>query len=58
MAQWPGFGRSQPVGTKREPFFSLSHLPKDAVVLTRPLGLHLGETPPWRTGMGEDQKNE
>ncbi|CAO0820079.1 hypothetical protein DFAR_1340035 [Desulfarculales bacterium] len=41
---------------KREPFPSLSHLPKGAVVLARPPGLHMGETPPWRTDMDEDQK--
>ncbi|CAO0819663.1 hypothetical protein DFAR_2730003 [Desulfarculales bacterium] len=29
-------GRGQPVGAKREPFPSLSHLPKGAVVLARP----------------------
>ncbi|CAO0821694.1 hypothetical protein DFAR_2570005 [Desulfarculales bacterium] len=50
-------GRGQPIGAKRESFPSLSHLPKGAVVLVRPPGLHLGETPPWRTDMDEDQKN-
>ncbi|CAO0820369.1 hypothetical protein DFAR_1540020 [Desulfarculales bacterium] len=49
-------GRGPPVGAKREPFPSLSHLPKGAVVLARPPGLHMGETPPWRTDMDEDQK--
>ncbi|CAO0824132.1 transposase [Desulfarculales bacterium] len=34
----------------------LSHLPKGAVVLARPPGLHMGETPPLRTDMDEDQK--
>ncbi|CAO0822902.1 hypothetical protein DFAR_3360029 [Desulfarculales bacterium] len=57
MAQWPGRGRGQPVGAKREPFLSLSHLPKGAVVLTRFPGLHMSETPPWRTDMGKNQKN-
>ncbi|CAO0822678.1 hypothetical protein DFAR_3220009 [Desulfarculales bacterium] len=56
MTQWPGLGRCQPVGAKREPFSSLSYLPKDAVALARPPGLHMGETPPWRTDMDEDQK--
>ncbi|CAO0823179.1 hypothetical protein DFAR_340062 [Desulfarculales bacterium] len=49
-------GRSQPVGAKREPFPSLSYLPKGIVVLARPPGLYLGETPPWRTDMDENQK--
>ncbi|CAO0822992.1 hypothetical protein DFAR_3420002 [Desulfarculales bacterium] len=49
-------GRSQTVGAKREPFPSLSHLSKGAVVLVRFPGLHLGETPPWRTDMDENQK--
>ncbi|CAO0819990.1 hypothetical protein DFAR_1260043 [Desulfarculales bacterium] len=49
-------GCGQPIGVKREPFPSLSHLPKGAVVLARPPGLHMGETPPWRTDMDEDQK--
>ncbi|CAO0823466.1 hypothetical protein DFAR_3710024 [Desulfarculales bacterium] len=51
-------GRGQPVGAKRKPFPSLSHLPKGAVVLARPPGLHMDETLPWRPGMDEDQKNE
>ncbi|CAO0823531.1 hypothetical protein DFAR_3740029 [Desulfarculales bacterium] len=38
--------RGQPVGVQREPFTSLNHLPKDAVILARPPGLHLGEAPP------------
>ncbi|CAO0820448.1 hypothetical protein DFAR_1590003 [Desulfarculales bacterium] len=48
--------RGQPVGAKRESFPYLNHLPKGAVVLARPPGLHLGETPPWRTDMDENQK--
>ncbi|CAO0823569.1 hypothetical protein DFAR_3780004 [Desulfarculales bacterium] len=56
LAQWPGLGRGQPVGAKREPFPSLSHLPKSAVVLVQPFNLHLGKTPPWRTDVGEGQK--
>ncbi|CAO0823125.1 hypothetical protein DFAR_340008 [Desulfarculales bacterium] len=51
-------GRGQPVGAKRESFPSLSHLPKGAVVLVRPTGLHMGETPPWRTDMARTRKNE
>ncbi|CAO0824550.1 hypothetical protein DFAR_710013 [Desulfarculales bacterium] len=51
-----GLGRDQPIGAKREPFPSLSHLPKGAVVLAQPPGLHMGETPPWRADIGEDQK--
>ncbi|CAO0821449.1 hypothetical protein DFAR_2340002 [Desulfarculales bacterium] len=58
LAQWPGLGRGQPVGKKREPFPSLSHLPKGTVVLAWPPGLHMGETPPWRTDIDKDQKNE
>ncbi|CAO0820791.1 hypothetical protein DFAR_1890004 [Desulfarculales bacterium] len=50
-------GWGQPVGAKREPFPSQSHLFKGAVVLARPLGLHLGEIPSWRTDMDENQKN-
>ncbi|CAO0820423.1 hypothetical protein DFAR_1550008 [Desulfarculales bacterium] len=57
MAQWLGLDRGQPIGTKRESFPSLNHLPKGAVVLVRPLGLYLGETLLWRTDMDEDQKN-
>ncbi|CAO0823799.1 hypothetical protein DFAR_3920007 [Desulfarculales bacterium] len=47
-------GRGQPVGAKREPPWSRLH--KDAVVLARPPGLHLDETPLWRADMDEDQK--
>ncbi|CAO0824883.1 hypothetical protein DFAR_970014 [Desulfarculales bacterium] len=49
-------GCGQPIGVKREPFPSLSHLPKGAVVLARPPDLHLGEIPPWKTEMDDDQK--
>ncbi|CAO0824284.1 hypothetical protein DFAR_560017 [Desulfarculales bacterium] len=55
LAQWPRPNRGQPVGAKREPFSSLSYLPKGAIALARPPGLHLGETPPWRFDMDEDQ---
>ncbi|CAO0821173.1 hypothetical protein DFAR_2180022 [Desulfarculales bacterium] len=48
-------GHGQLVGAKGAPFLSLSHLPKGAVVLARPLSLPLGETSPWRTDMDEDQ---
>ncbi|CAO0819734.1 hypothetical protein DFAR_1110004 [Desulfarculales bacterium] len=44
------------MGAKQEPFPSLSHLPKGAVVLARPPGLHIGETPPWRTNIDGNQK--
>ncbi|CAO0822755.1 hypothetical protein DFAR_3290003 [Desulfarculales bacterium] len=44
------------MGAKQEPFPSLSHLPKGAVVLARPPGLHMGETPLWKTDIDEDQK--
>ncbi|CAO0820139.1 hypothetical protein DFAR_1390012 [Desulfarculales bacterium] len=57
LTQWPRLGRGQPVGAKREPSPSLSHLPKGAVVLAQPPGLHKGETHLWRADMDDDQKN-
>ncbi|CAO0821046.1 hypothetical protein DFAR_2090024 [Desulfarculales bacterium] len=56
LAQWPWPNRGQPVGAKRESSPSLRHLSKGAVVLAWPPGLHMGETPPWRTDIDEDQK--
>ncbi|CAO0820512.1 hypothetical protein DFAR_1650003 [Desulfarculales bacterium] len=62
-SSWPGDllgafdwlnSRGQPVGAKREP--PRSRLPKDVVVLARPLGLHIGETPPWRADINKNQK--